>query len=91
MADLKFKIWHEYITTSTTGRIFSCNELTLINKGTVNVTIDGGFILSPGESITYPCRLPNELNITAYPITFPVTNANGQLCVAICKKFVDKQ
>lgn len=75
------------VVSQTTNRRFDCNDLTLINKGTVDVTIGFNFVLQPGQSITYHCW-PGEINSTAYDITFPSPAANGQLLVAVCKNYM---
>jgi hypothetical protein len=69
--------------TTNTNKAFNCNRLTLINKGTIDATIDGKFVLSPGQSITYPAW-PGEVNRTVYNITFQ-SGVNGALVIAICK------
>ncbi len=79
---------HHAITTSTNKRFDNCNDLTFINKGTVQVQISDNFILQPGQSFTYTAW-PGEVNNTAYDITFPSPAANGQLLIAVCKNYMD--
>lgn len=67
---------------------FNCNELTFVNKGSVNVTIANVITLTPDQAITYPCFHPDELNVGTYDIVFPKPYANGQLLVAICKNYL---
>lgn len=84
MSSSKKSIGYTHIpVTGTTNKAFHCNRLTFINKGTIDVTIGDNFILSPGQSITYPAW-PGEVNDTIYSITFP-RKVNGGLLIAVCK------
>jgi hypothetical protein len=65
---------------------FHCNELTLINKGTVDANISGFFVLAAGQSITYHAW-PHERNDTIYDITPAQSGVNGFLIIAVCKNY----
>ncbi len=75
---------HVTITSPKTEKNFECNDITFINKGTVDATINDCFILSPGQSMTYQCW-PGEINDTIYSIVFPSPYTNGCKVIAICK------
>lgn len=76
---------HVAITTNT-NKSFNCNQITLVNKGSVNVLIGDNFILGPEQSVTYR-GWPGEIIITVFNITF-AARANGCLLIAICKNYV---
>ena len=87
MANQQIPISFSHVAISErANKSFDCNELTLINKGTQNATINDCLVLNPGQSITY-YALPYEINRTIYSIVFP-TNVNGCLIIAVCKKYM---
>lgn len=70
-----------------TGSInVECNNVTMINQGTQNVTINGTLLLRPFDSITFP-GYPGEMNTQAYDIVFTNDRETGARLVLILKEY----
>lgn len=76
---------HVPVTQNGGRRFENANRITLINKGTQVCTIGGCFVLSPGQSITYPAW-PDEVNNGVFDFVFPA-GVNGCLVIAVCKNY----
>lgn len=86
--DNKVTIGYDHFKmTVNTSKRFDCNEITLINQGTQNVTIGAAMVLTPGQAFTYVGR-PGEINHGVYDIIFDNQTLPGCLCVAVCKTFM---
>lgn len=66
-------------------------DVTFINKGTQNVTIDGIQQLIPGDSHSDVNYWPEDRNITLYDIVFDNEQLDGCFLVVVLKKFAGER
>jgi hypothetical protein len=66
---------------------FECNNITFVNKGSNNVTLQGLLTLLPNDSLTIP-GYPGEMCVQAWDIVFSNINSNGNFLLVICKNYV---
>lgn len=63
-----------------------CNELTMINKGSQAVVVNGVLQLTTGQSITFP-GYPAEICTQAFDITFTNDRQQGCLLILVMKEY----
>lgn len=72
--------------TTNANKVFACSTITMWNKGTQSVTINGVMPLAPGEAFTFE-GYPGDINMTGFNIVFTNENATGCLLICVLKEY----
>lgn len=85
---MKYKYKYDFLNYYDNTAVKSnCGDISFINQGATNITVNGALLLRPGSSITLTAN-GEELDLTIYNIVFASVAGLQNSCVVIRKIFI---